>query len=143
VMRDPDGAAARAPQPGLGQVHQLVDDARSLGATIRFTVRGKIVQLPDDVDLVAYRTLQEALTNARRHAAGAEIEASLDYAPKTVHITVRDHGPGVIAGTDSGGFGLIGMRERVEAVGGSVTFGDHADGGFEVVAELPTRAAAP
>jgi signal transduction histidine kinase len=143
VMRDPDGSAARAPQPGLGQLHQLVDDARSLGATVRFTVRGEIVQLPDDVDLVAYRTLQEALTNARRHAAGTEIEASVDYTPATVHITIRDHGPGVVAGTDGGGFGLIGMRERVEAVGGSVTFGDHPDGGFEVVAELPTRAAAP
>jgi signal transduction histidine kinase len=138
VMRESGADAGLLPQPGLAELHRLIDDARSLGATVRLTVRGDVVSLPDGLDLVAYRVVQEGLTNARRYAAGAEIEVSVDYTPTLVRVRVRDHGPGSGAGT-AGGYGLVGMRERVETVGGTLVHGDHADGGFEVVAELPLR----
>jgi signal transduction histidine kinase len=139
VMREGGDATGVSPQPGLSDLHRLIDDARSLGSTVRLTVRGDVVSLPGDVDLVAYRVVQEGLTNARRHAAGGEIEVAVDYLPTLVRLRVRDRGPGS-SGT-TGGFGLAGMRERVETVGGTLAHGDHADGGFEVVAELPLRTA--
>jgi signal transduction histidine kinase len=137
VMRE-GGATGLRPQPGLSELHALIDEARSLGTTVRLTVRGDVVALPGDVDVVAYRVVQEALTNARRHAAGAEIDVSVDYTPTLVRLRIRDGGPGIGDGPGSG-FGLVGMRERVETVGGTLAHGDHADGGFEVVAELPLR----
>ena len=108
---------------------------------MRFSVRGPVIALPDAVELVAYRVVQEALTNVRRHADGAAVEVSLDYTPTLLRVAVRDHGPGGSAGlgddADAAGFGLLGMRERVEAIGGTFTAGDHPDGGFEIVADLP------
>jgi signal transduction histidine kinase len=139
VMREFSDASSLSPQPGLAELNVLIDEARSLGATVRFTVRGEAVQLPADVGLVAYRVVQEALTNARRHAAGSSVEVSVDYTPTLVRVRVRDHGPGAADGS-AGGFGLIGMRERVETVGGTLAHGDHADGGYEVIAELPVPA---
>jgi signal transduction histidine kinase len=138
VMRENRDVSGLQPQPGLADLHRLIDEARSLGTTVRLTVRGDVVALPDDLDLVAYRVVQEGLTNARRYAAGAAIDVSVDYTPVLVRVRVRDHGPGLVDGA-AGGFGLVGMRERVETVGGTLVHGDHADGGFEVVAELPLR----
>jgi signal transduction histidine kinase len=138
VMREGGDASGRSPQPGLSELYRLIDETRSLGTTVRLTVRGDVASLPADIDVVAYRVVQEALTNARRHAAGAEIDVTVDYTPTLVRLRVRDRGPGVGDGRGSG-FGLIGMRERVETVGGTLAHGDHADGGFEVVAELPLR----
>jgi signal transduction histidine kinase len=138
VMREGRGASRLSPQPGLSELHRLIDDTRSLGTTVRLTLRGDVVSLPSDVDVVAYRVVQEALTNARRHAAGAEVDVYVDYTPTLVRLRVHDRGPGIGDGPGTG-FGLIGMRERVETVGGTLVHGDHTEGGFEVVAELPLR----
>ena len=85
--------------------------------------------------------MQEALTNVRRHAPAAAVDASLDFTPSLLHVAVRDDGPGSrpLPGGPAGaaGFGLVGMRERVEAIGGTLAAGDHPDGGFEIVADLP------
>jgi signal transduction histidine kinase len=135
VMRAPDRGANLAPQPGLGQLTALTDEHRALGGDVRLTVRGAVREAPETLELVAYRIVQEALTNARRHAPGASVEVSLDYGPEALCIVVRDRGPG--ARGKAGRFGLAGMRERVEAVGGSLTTGDRPDGGFIVAAELP------
>jgi signal transduction histidine kinase len=139
-MRSPVESVELAPQPGLDELNQLIDEARSLGAAVRFNVSGNVSQLPDDVELVAYRVTQEALTNARRHAPGAPIDVTLDYGAGDLRLTVRDHGSGAGAPSpDTSGFGLIGMRERVAAVGGTLVHRDHPDGGFEVAACIPTR----
>jgi signal transduction histidine kinase len=135
VMRAPDLGAKLAPQPGLDQLPALADEHRALGGDVRLTFRGAVREAPETLALVAYRVVQEALTNARRHAPGAPVEVLLDYEPDALHIIVSDRGPGASGG--AGGFGLVGMRERVEAVGGSVTTGDRPGGGFVVAAELP------
>jgi signal transduction histidine kinase len=142
VMRAPVEAAELAPQPGFDQLNALIEQHRALAGEVRFSVRGPVAELPVAVELIAYRVVQEALTNVRRHANGAAVEVSLDYTPTLLHVSVRDHGPGVSAevGDDAdAGFGLVGMRERVEAIGGTFTAGDHADGGFEIVADLPVE----
>jgi signal transduction histidine kinase len=140
VMRSPD-AADLAPQPGLGQLNGLIDEHRSLGGRVRFGVRGPVTALPEAIELVAYRVMQEALTNVRRHAPAAAVDASLDFTPSLLRVAVRDDGPGSqpLDGGPVGaaGFGLVGMRERVEAIGGTLAAGDHPDGGFEIVADLP------
>jgi signal transduction histidine kinase len=135
VMRAPDRGANLEPQPGLGQLTALTDEHRALGGDVRLTVAGAERQAPETLELVAYRVVQEALTNARRHAPGAPVEVSLDYGQEVLCIVVRDRGPGAARG--AGGFGLAGMRERVDAVGGSLTTGDRPDGGFMIAAELP------
>jgi signal transduction histidine kinase len=140
VMRAPVDAAELAPQPGFDQLSALIDEHRTLGGEVRFSVRGPVAELPDAVELVAFRVIQEALTNVRRHADGAAVEVSVDYTPTLLRVAVRDHGPGRLPSLGdamSGGFGLVGMRERIEAIGGTLTVGDHAEGGFEIVADLP------
>ena len=95
VMRAPVDAAELAPQPGFDQLNALIDEHRSLGGEVRFSVRGPVAELPVAVELIAYRVVQEALTNVRRHANGAAVEVSLDYTPTLLRVSVRDHGPGV------------------------------------------------
>jgi signal transduction histidine kinase len=125
------------PQPGLGQLTDLLDEARGLaGASTRLIVRGRIGPLDPGVELTAYRIVQEALTNARRHATGAAVDVDLDYREDALHVRVRDNGPGP-SDAAGAGHGLEGMRERAAAVGGKVTTGPGPVGGFVVAAVLP------
>ncbi|MCL2424635.1 MAG: sensor histidine kinase, partial [Micrococcales bacterium] len=104
----------REPQPGLRQLVDLVDTTRSAGTSTRLVVRGPLVRLDPAVELVVYRVVQEALTNARRHAPGAAVDVELDCGrPDGLRVRVRDDGPGPRVGT-VGGNGLLGMRERVD-----------------------------
>lgn len=134
VLRE-DGEAKRAPQPGLGQLDELVETARTAGTSVQLTVSGRVAPLPPGIDLCAYRIVQEALTNARRHAPGAAVEVSIRYGAQSLKLRVRDQGPG--AGVEPDGHGLLGMRERAIMVGGTLTAGDAPGGGFAVDAELP------
>jgi signal transduction histidine kinase len=137
VLRaDADGAAERAPQPGLGHLPELLEDVRGAGTSVRLTVSGAVVPLPAGVDLTAYRIVQEALTNARRHAPGATVEVELRFGSDALHLRVRDDGPGPGEG-EPHGHGLLGMRERAASVGGTLRAGRAEAGGFEVEAELP------
>jgi signal transduction histidine kinase len=136
LREDADGRAERDPQPGLARLHELVDTARAAGTPVQLTLQGDAVALPPGVDLCAYRILQEALTNARRHAAGAEVDLELEYAADLLRLRVRDHGSGP-ADPDADGHGLLGMRERAIMVGGTLTAGPAEGGGFAVDAELP------
>ena len=137
LLREDAGAGVeRAPQPGLADLEALVDDARDAGTPVRLTRAGRAVPLMPGVDLTAYRILQEALTNARRHAPGADVELELRYENATLHLEVRDNGPGAPA--QANGHGLAGMRERAEMVGGTLDAGPAPEGGFAVRAELPT-----
>jgi signal transduction histidine kinase len=140
LREDGGGGGEREPQPGLAQLPELIDDARSAGTQVRFMLSGAVAPLPSGVDLTAYRIVQEALTNARRHAPAARVEVDLRYEPTTLRIRVRDDGPGPAAAPD--GHGLQGMRERAAMVGGTVRTGPADEGGFEVEARLPIETAA-
>ena len=135
LREDAPGQAERAPQPGLDDLEALVDAARDAGTTVRLTMSGSPDPLPPGVDLTAYRIAQEALTNARRHAPGAEVDIELRYENGTLHLEVRDNGPGATDGSD--GHGIVGMRERAEMIGGTLQAGPRDCGGFSVLADLP------
>ncbi len=126
---------------GLGQLDSLVARA---GLPVTVTVTGARRPLPPEVDQAAYRIVQEALTNVSRHAGHACASVHLHYTPQTLSIQVDDDGKGTVtsAGTrPSGpGLGLVGMRERVSALGGRLHAGRQDGGGFQVRAELPARA---
>ena len=150
--------ASRQPQPGLTQLTELVDAARDASqAGTRLIISGAVAPLDPGVELAAYRIVQEALTNARRHAPGAAVDVELRYSPESLRLQVRDNGPGP-AGTPGGGgraafgpvpdeagqarpadggHGLLGMRERAFSVGGSLYAGVAPGGGFLVEAVLP------
>ncbi len=137
-----DLGGERRPQPGLEQLNALVDEARaSGGAGTRLIVQGRVVALDPGVQLTAYRIVQEALTNARRHAPGAAVDVELDYSSEALLVRVRDNGPGPDATGD--GHGLLGMRERAAMVGGTLTVGRSPGGGFLVEAVLPILAEEP
>ena len=146
VLREdaqPDGAD-RQPQPGLQQLNELLDEARDASGTgTRLIVSGRPVVIDPGVGLAVYRIVQEALTNARRHAPGAAVDVDVHYTAGTLQLRIRDNGPGPPppAGPD-GGHGLLGMRERAAAVGGELRTGPAAGGGFLVEASLPAQAEA-
>lgn len=132
--------ADRQPQPGLEQLNELLDEARDTsGAGIRFIVRGPPDPLDPGVELTAYRIVQESLTNARRHAPGAAVDVEMYFTTDALHLRIRDNGPGPIAVSPPRGHGLLGMRERIAAVGGEVRIGPAIGGGFLIEASLPTK----
>jgi signal transduction histidine kinase len=131
----------RGPQPGLGQLNQLVDEARGASvAGARLIVRGPPTSLDPGVELAAYRIVQEGLTNARRHAAGAAVDVELTYTEHALRLRIRDNGPGPPPSPPDGGHGLSGMRERAAAVRGKLRTGPAAGGGFLIEATLPAKA---
>jgi signal transduction histidine kinase len=133
---DPQRAAA--PQPGLAQLDRLIDQVRQAGLPPELTVVGGPVQLPDWVDLSAYRIVQEALTNVLKHAGPARTDVCLRRDSSSVTIVVTNGAPpsGPLVRPESSGHGLIGMRERVAMAGGELRAGPTAAGGFEVFARL-------
>jgi signal transduction histidine kinase len=142
VLREDAGSTTpdRAPQPGLRQLNDLLDEARAAtGTSARLILHGPPVTLDPGVELAAYRIVQEALTNARRHAPGAAVDVELHFVDGALRLTVRDNGPGPGRGDRVLGHGLLGMRERAVAVGGDLRTGIGVAGGFLVQATLPTR----
>ncbi|MGW8887157.1 sensor histidine kinase [Streptomyces sp. NPDC055749] len=141
VLRDDTGSATsgeRRPQPDLTQLDDLLDEARvASAATIRLILSGAPRPMGPGVELAAYRIVQESLTNARKHARGAPVDVELHYAHDALHLSVRDSGPGPPAAAPDGGHGLLGMRERVAAVGGLLRTGPADFGGFVVEASFP------
>jgi signal transduction histidine kinase len=134
-------AGDRHPQPDLRQLNELLDEARSAsGAAARLIVSGPPVTLDPGVELAAYRIVQEALTNARRHAPGAAVDVELRYTADALLLRIRDNGPGPARKTD--GHGLAGMRERAAAAGGELQTGAAPGGGFLIEAALPAKAEA-
>ncbi|HEY0451739.1 sensor histidine kinase [Actinophytocola sp.] len=135
VLREDAGTEpTRSPQPGLQQLLELIDEMRA-SASARLIVSGHVTPLDPGVELVAYRIVQEALTNARRHAPGAAVDVEIAYTADDLRLTVRDNGPGPSGARD--GHGLLGMRERVATVGGTLRTGPAPVDGFLVEARLP------
>jgi signal transduction histidine kinase len=125
---------------GLSQLDSMVTRARSAGLPVTVTVTGAQRPLPPDVDRAAYRIVQEALTNTSRHAGQACASIYLHYTRDALTVEVTDDGAGAGAASAGPGLGLIGMRERVAALGGRLHAGPRPGGGFQVRAELPVRA---
>ena len=135
-----DTGGDRHPQPGLAQLAVLIDSAREAsGAGARLIVSGPVAPFDPGVELAAYRIVQEALTNARRHAPGAAVDVELCYQAHTLRLRVRDNGPGPQASAEGPGHGLLGMRERAATVGGSLRTAAASGGGFLVEAVLPAK----
>jgi len=136
LREDVTGEAELAPQPGLEEVAALVDTARDAGSNVRLILQGKVVELPAGIDLAAYRIVQEALTNARRHAPGADVDVEITYGNGVVRLQVRDYGPGPTEEMIAG-HGIVGMRDRAAIAGGTFSCGAAEGGGFAVEVELP------
>ena len=147
VLRQADEADPTQPAPGLARLDALIAGVRQAGLPVTSTVSGKPRPLPAVTDLAAYRIIQEALTNAIRHAGPATAAVSLTYGESGLRIEVTDTGLGALPAPDGGGtgHGLRGMRERAAAAGGTVQTGPSLSGGFRVLALLPlhTTAAPP
>ena len=124
------------PQPGLDRLDDLVAQVRAAGLAVAVTVEGAPRALPAGVDLSAYRVVQEALTNTLKHAEATRADVALRYRDGELDVEVRDDGDGPDNGS-SPGHGLIGMRERVTAFGGTLETGPLNTGGFGVSARFP------
>jgi signal transduction histidine kinase len=130
--------------PSITRLDQLAARARAAGLSVELDVEGTPVDLPPGVDLTAYRVVQEALTNTLKHAGRAQATVRVTYEPNEVVIAVEDDGtPAEGALDESGGYGLLGMRERVSLYGGMIQAGPREQGGYAVRARLPTRPLVP
>jgi signal transduction histidine kinase len=142
VLKAEEDGDGRAPQPGLARIDELLDAMRASGLPVEAVVEGTPRPLSPGVDLSAYRIVQEALTNALRHAGGASARVLVRYAPDGLELEIADHGFGPRDDPEaSGGHGLIGMRERVHLFGGELEAGPRRGGGFLVRARLPSEPA--
>ena len=139
VLREDGDGGELLPQPGLGQLGELVEHARGAGVEVTLAVDGEPRALAPGLDLSAYRIVQEGLTNVRKHAAGAPARVRVTWTPRELALEVRDSGVGgvEITANGNGGHGLVGMRERVRLHGGELRAGPDPGGGFAVRARLP------
>ncbi|MGA4878534.1 sensor histidine kinase [Streptomyces lydicamycinicus] len=138
-----DGAR-HTPQPTLGRLDELVGTVRGAGLRVTTEITGEVRPLSPGVELSAFRIVQEALSNALRHAPGAKVRVALGYRSGGLTIRVANTAPDRPAPPSPGaGHGLLGMHERTAMLGGELATGPTPDGGYEVTAILPTQAAQP
>jgi signal transduction histidine kinase len=143
VLRDDDEAAALAPQPTIGEIPALLARLASAGLDVALEIEGTQREVPAGVELSAYRIVQEALTNTLKHAGAAHATVRLVWSRDHLDVEVSDDGPaaGVTVPpqvrADSGGKGLVGMRERVMLFGGELEAAPIPHGGYRVAARLP------
>jgi signal transduction histidine kinase len=135
VLREGDDEIGLAPQPGLADIERLVAQVREAGLRVELRIEGTPRPTPLGVDLSAYRVVQEALTNALKHARGAAAVVTIRYGRHDLAVEVADDGTHVAPA--GGGHGLVGMRERVGIFGGTFAAGPRESGGFAVQALLP------
>ncbi|HET8640883.1 MAG TPA: histidine kinase, partial [Pseudonocardiaceae bacterium] len=143
VLRGADVDPERVPQPGMDRLEGLVAAVQGAGLTVDVRVEGDQRPLPPAVELSAYRIMQEALSNALRHAPAAPAAVEVRYEPERLRLRVRNDRPRVpganpVAG--AAGHGIVGMRERAAMLGGTLSAGPTSDGGYLVEAVLPLAA---
>jgi signal transduction histidine kinase len=140
MLRSGDETLPLAPQPSLRELGTLVEQVRAAGLPVQLAVEGEPRDLPPGVDLSAFRIVQEALTNALRHAGPAHARVVLRYLADDLELEISDDGPGSGDGSGSG-YGLVGMRERIEVYGGELQAGRQPGGGYALRVRLPFRSA--
>jgi len=160
VLRDVDESAPRSPSPGLARLDDLVDSAAAAGLTVHVEPPDGPAPLPAEVDLAAYRIVQEALTNSARHSGGSTAMVRISQRSGGLLVEVTDNGKGRPGGSGSGsrsgsrsgsgpgsrtgsGHGIAGMTERAKVLGGTLHAGPRPDGGFGVRAWLPADRSEP
>ena len=134
-----DAGDPLAPQPGLNDLPILVTQVREAGLPVELYVDGERRELPVGIELSAYRIVQEALTNALKHAGEAHASVRVHYGADSLELEIVDDGGGAAAPVSNGGHGLVGMRERVALYGGRLDAGRRPSGGFAVRVLLPIR----
>ena len=139
VLRADERGASLEPQPGIGDLPRLLDEARTAGTRVVERIEPPPRDLPPGLELTVYRVIQEALTNVRKHATGAAAHVAIQYGVDDLTVRVaNDAPPGrSVEPSTSQGHGLLGMRERVSLYGGSMTAGPAPDGGYAVGVQLP------
>lgn len=137
VLRADGERPSLAPQPGLDQLERLLAETRAAGVPVELRLEGERIPLPPGVDLAAYRVVQEALTNVRKHAGPARASVTLRFGERELELAIEDDG--TAPPTGYGGYGLLGMRERVAIYGGTLEAGPRPEGGFVIRATLPFR----
>ncbi|SFK01001.1 Signal transduction histidine kinase [Streptosporangium canum] len=135
MLRQVDEDSPTGPAPSLARIRELADRS---GLAVRIEILGEPRALPAEVDHAAVRIVQEALTNVTRHSGAGAAEVVIQYGDADLSLRIDDHGPGAWPRSETG-FGIIGMRERATALGGSLEAGDRRTGGFRVSARLPLR----
>jgi signal transduction histidine kinase len=140
MLRQDDEQLSLAPQPSVARIDDLVARVLATGLPIDLTVEGEAFELPPGIDVSAYRIVQEALTNALKHAGPARAHVVLRYAPDALEVEILDDGAGTGNGGGSG-HGLAGIRERVAVYGGELESGARPEGGYALRARLPLRPA--
>jgi len=136
ILRKEGESLSLAPRPSLAQVDVLVQTVRDAGLPVELRVEGAQADLPPGVDVSAYRIVQEALTNVVKHAGPARASVVVRYGRQAIEVEVIDDGRRSVNG-NTAGYGLAGMRERVELHGGMLEAGSRSEGGFAVKARLP------
>ncbi|WP_331743570.1 sensor histidine kinase (plasmid) [Streptomyces sp. NBC_01136] len=131
------GQASLGPSPGLADIERLTAATADAGVRVDVRFSGEQRPLPADIDLSAYRIVQEALTNVVRHAGTGHCRVSVDYGSEELSVEVVDDGCGATENGLAHGFGLVGMRERVGLLHGRLSAGPRPEGGFRVAARLP------
>ena len=140
VLRDEDGQQVRAPQPSLAHLDQLLATAPDLPVALH--TEGDLTDVPAGIELSAYRIVQEAITNVRRHAGAVHhVDVTVHRTNGTLMVEVADDGRGASVAASPNGFGLVGMRERVVAYEGELLAGPRKGGGWRVRATFPVRSA--
>ena len=137
VLRGEDAEAPLGPTAGLGDLDELAAGLRAAGVEVQLEVSGDVAGLPGAVQAAGYRIVQEALTNALRHAGARHVRVRVARENGAVRVEVADDGGGAVPNGSGGGSGVPGMRERAAALGGTLEAGPAPDGGWRVLAELP------
>jgi signal transduction histidine kinase len=140
IMQEEASTTTSGPQTGLADLDGLLAHTRRAGLPVELAVEGHPRALTPGVDLAAYRIVQEALTNARKHAGPARAHVAVRYGPEALDLEITDDGRASTKGRN-GGHGLVGMRERAALYGGELAAGPRTEGGFIVRARLPIEAA--
>lgn len=146
VLRTADATGEYVPQPSVEELPDLLEQVRTAGLPVEFSSTGEPRELPRGVELTVYRIVQEALTNVRKHGGpGASARVAVDFGDRDLNVLIEDDGRGATdeklaqGGADGLGHGLIGMRERIGMVSGSLDAGPRPGGGFRIRAVLPLK----
>jgi signal transduction histidine kinase len=144
VLRSPDQIAEVRPPPALAQLGELVAGYRTAGLPVELRIHGPARALAGGVELSVYRIVEEALTNVLKHSRPSTVAVALSFRPSTLEVEIEDDGalPASAQGVPGAGHGILGMRERVTALGGVFEAQERAGGGFRVAARLPIDDAA-